>query len=122
MIYFYLLIAFAAGFLFGVFATSLIAVSGDKKSRHALQEYEEANEELNRDVTKYKHQISDAMAEIAHLRSQYNKARAELELLKKNGGDKRPTKKHSVKPNGGGARGRKERKQSGDVDVRDSLH
>ena len=37
MTVFYCLIAFAGGFLFGVFATALVAMSGDKNKRERVE-------------------------------------------------------------------------------------
>lgn len=104
MIYFYIVLAFVFGFVFGVLTAALSAMSSDKSTRAQIEKLEAENDSLQSDVSMYKHRVGDAMAEVSHLRNQYNKTRAELEILKKNGGDKRPIKKHNVKPNGGSTR------------------
>lgn len=130
MMYFFIVLAFVVGYFLGVFTVSLLAINGEKSRRAQIEDYEAENERLQSDVNMYKHRVGDAMSEVAHIRSQYNKARAELEFTKKglerlkknNGSDKRPTKKHNVKSNGGGARKGEKRRKVGNLDVCDSLH
>ena len=62
------------------------------------------------------------MSEVAHLRIQLNNKKSELELLKKNGSGKRPTKKPSVNPDGNSTGGRQKGRVRGKRDTSGGIH